>query len=93
LWDFESNKCSKTFSFTCEVTCNKKAPNNKLICGLRDNTINILNIESGECIATINEHFDIVESILPISNGKFVTCSFDNTINCLTKIHKINLKH
>ena len=80
MWDFESNECLKTFSFTCEVTCVKKVNKNKLICGFDNGTINILDSESGECLFIINEHSDTIEKILLVSNERFVTCSHDSTV-------------
>ena len=65
MWDFESKECLKTLTFKSRVNCVKKAADNKIICGF-DGTIQILDIESGECLVTINEHIDYVEGILLI---------------------------
>ena len=78
MWDFESNECLKTLTFTSRVNCVKKAANNKIICGFFDETIKIKDIESGECLVKINENF--VRAILLISNERFVTRSFDEKI-------------
>ena len=37
-------------------------------------------METGECIKTINEHTNVVVSIMMVSDNKFVTGSFDKTM-------------
>jgi WD40 repeat protein len=57
-----------------------KAPGNIIISGCGNGLINIFDLETGECIQTINEHTDLVRNILIVSDNRFVTCSNDKTI-------------
>ena len=53
---------------------------NKLISTSADSTIKIWNFETGECLKTLNDHKNVVTSILMITNNKFVSSSADTTI-------------
>jgi len=49
-----------------------KAPGNIIISGCGNGLINIFDLETGECIQTINEHTDLVRNILIVSDNRFV---------------------
>ena len=51
----------------------------KLISSSQDGTIKIWDLETGECLKTLEDHADWVTSIL-IHNSKLITCSSDKTI-------------
>ena len=53
---------------------------NRLISGSTDNTIKIWDLESGECLKTLEDHDDWVRSILLIQNNKFISGSLDGRI-------------
>ena len=52
---------------------------NKLISVSIDSAIKIWNLETGECLKTLNEH-ELVSVILKIPNNKFISASIDKTI-------------
>ncbi len=81
LLELESGKCIKSFIHTSAVRCVKQAANNKLISGCFNGSIKIWDIETGECLININAHTNLLIDILLISNDRFVTCSWDNTIH------------
>ena len=51
-----------------------------IIFGTHNGLLKILNIETTQCIQTINAHTKSVHHILLISNKTFLTCSKDGTI-------------
>ncbi len=55
-------------------------PDNLIIYGTGNGLIKILNIETAQCIQTINAHANIINNILLMSNKTFLTCSQDGTI-------------
>ena len=52
----------------------------KIITGSTDNTIKIWNLETGECLKTLEDHKGWVTSILLYNDNKFISCSDDKTI-------------
>ena len=67
---------------------------NKIFSASDDETIKIWNLETGECLKTLNDHTESVKSILIIPNNKFISGSADATIKiwdlnsfeCLNKL-------
>ena len=54
---------------------------NKLITSSDDMTIKIWNLETGECLKTLNnQHKNWITSVLMIQNSKFISGSWDKTI-------------
>jgi WD40 repeat protein len=78
----ECGKSIKTFKQHSEcVNCIQVDENsNKLISVSNDETIKIWNLETGQCLMTLNDHQDWISSILITSNNKFISGSLDNTI-------------
>jgi WD40 repeat protein len=53
---------------------------NRLISASYDKTIKIWDLQSGECLKTLNEHSLGAKSVLIYKNNKFISGSFDKTI-------------
>ena len=89
--NFESGKYVKNISLDHDSSpyCLKQASYNKVIVGFNDGIIKIIDIESGTCLKTINEHSNRVNHILMISNDTFLTCSCDDSIK-LFDLHTCN---
>jgi WD40 repeat protein len=52
----------------------------KLISSSKDTTIKIWDIETGECLKTLDDHKKSVNCIISIPNNKFISGSWDKTI-------------
>jgi len=64
----------------------KHATNNKIMSGCDEGSIKIWDIETSECLKTINVHSSTISNIVLISNERFVTCSLDSTIKLFDRI-------
>jgi WD40 repeat protein len=85
LWESDIEKpcfeCKKSFNQPTENICILNTYGSYLIVGLTNGSIKIWNIETTKLIETISEaHSKRISVIHIISNGKFLTGSFDKLI-------------
>jgi hypothetical protein len=69
----------KGHSDTVHAICYVKN-SNRIITGSRDKTIKIWNIETGECLATLMGHSNMISSLILVSDTKLASSSWDNLI-------------
>lgn len=62
------------------VDCCVVLPDGRIASGLSDKTIRIWDIDTGECLRTLNEHTDRVCSLAVLRDGRIVSGSGDRTI-------------
>ena len=81
IWDANYFVCLKTLitGHQSGISCLKSLPSNRLATGSFLN-IKIWNIESGECMQTLNGHLYCIFDIVYLPNGNLVSCSEDKSI-------------
>ena len=66
-------------------------PSGELVSGSEDKTIKIWDLESGNCIKTLQGHTNIVRCIKLLPSGELVSSSDDNTINVWDLMSYVNV--
>ena len=80
MWYLDTGACFKTIYQSNEVYCVILLPNGQLASGSRDRLINIWDIESYKCIATLRGHSMSVWRLQLLESGELVSCSTDESI-------------
>ncbi|MBS1988025.1 hypothetical protein JST56_03455 [Candidatus Dependentiae bacterium] len=92
LWDLHTNKCFVTLEgHFAEVCCIKQLNENRLASGSSfrpdeesdgssdEGMIKLWNLNTNECIATLEGHTDTINCIKQLDDARFVSCSSDES--------------
>ena len=80
FWDTIQGICTKMLMQTSEVKCLLMLGDVHLACGLMDNTIKIINLESDEPVHSLAGHSSYVWKLIQIESGELISCSDDKSI-------------
>jgi WD40 repeat protein len=70
IWDLDSGKCELVLNQNKTVWCLSVLSNDKIICGLPNNIMRILDVTTGKCIMELTDQYDNDRTIECIVNKK-----------------------